>query len=261
MEFESAVCIVTGSAVGVGAACALQLAAKGAKVVVNYTKSETEARATVTECEHAGGEAILVQGDVSLDVDCRRISQAALNQWGRIDVLINNAAITKFADQRDLEAVSADDFQRLYAVNVIGPYQMTRAATPALQANGGAVVMISSMSGITGVGSSNAYVASKGALNTMTLALARALAPNVRVNAICPGFIDTRWHTARFSNPEDYDKFREKVAQNAALGRTSNADDIACAVVGLVENGDMITGEMIKVDGGAHLGAPWQRRG
>ena len=112
MEIESAVCIVTGSAVGVGAACALQLAATGAKVVVNYTKSETEARATVTECEHAGGEAILVQGDVSLDVDCRRISQAALNQWGRIDVLINNAAITKFADQRDLEAVSADDFQR-----------------------------------------------------------------------------------------------------------------------------------------------------
>lgn len=261
MKLENAVVIVTGSAVGVGAACAVQLARKGAKVVVNYSKSEIEARATQALCLASGGDAIVVQGDVSRDADCRQIAQSAMDKWGRIDGLINNAAITKFADQRDLDAIDAEDFQRLYAVNVIGPYQMCRAAAPALKAQGGAIVMISSMSGISGVGSSNAYVASKGALNTLTLALARAFAPSVRVNAICPGLIDTRWHTARFSDPADYEKFRDKYAQGVALGKACSADDVAGVAVGVIEFGDMMTGEMIKVDAGAHLGVPWQRRG
>jgi 3-oxoacyl-[acyl-carrier protein] reductase len=260
MNLKSAVCIVTGSAVGVGAACAVQLAKKGARVVINYSKSEKEARDTQAACHAAGGETILVQGDVAQDADCKRIVQAALDKWGRIDGLINNAAITKFVDQRDLDGIDAEDFQRLYAVNVIGPYQMTRAATPVLQKQGGSVVMISSMSGITGVGSSNAYVASKGALNTMTLALARTLAPMVRVNAVCPGLIETRWHTARFQNPADYDKFVDKYAENVALGKACSADDVAEVAVWLVEHGDMITGEMIKVDGGAHLGPAWRKR-
>ncbi len=260
MNLNSAVCIVTGSAVGVGAACAVQLATKGARVVINYSKSEKEARETQAQCHAAGGETILAQGDVAQDADCKRIVQAALDKWGRIDGLINNAAITKFVDQRDLDGIDAEDFQRLYAVNVVGPYQMTRAATPALQKQGGSVVMISSMSGITGVGSSNAYVASKGALNTMTLALARALAPSVRVNAVCPGLITTRWHTARFSNPDDYEKFRDKYAENIALGKACSADDVAEVAVWLVEHGDMITGEMIKIDGGAHLGPAWRKR-
>ena len=260
MDLKSAVCIVTGSAVGVGAACAVQLAKKGARVVINYSKSEQEARDTQAECHAAGGETLLVQGDVAQDAHCKRIVQTALDKWGRIDGLVNNAAITKFVDQRDLDGIDAEDFQRLYAVNVIGPYQMTRAAVPALQKQGGAVVMISSMSGLTGVGSSNAYVASKGALNTMTLALARALAPNVRVNAVCPGLIVTRWHTARFQNPADYDKFVDKYAENVALGKACSADDVAEVAVWLVEHGDMITGEMIKVDGGAHLGPAWRKR-
>ena len=260
MNLKSAVCIVTGSAVGVGAACAVQLAKKGACVVINYSKSEKEARETEAQCRVAGGETILVQGDVAQDVDCKRIVQAALDKWGRIDGLINNAGITKFVDQRDLDGLDADDFQRLYAVNVIGPYQMTRAATPALQKQGGSVVMISSMSGITGVGSSTAYVATKGALNTMTLALARTLAPSVRVNAVCPGLIDTRWHTARFTNSADYEKFVEKYAENVALGKACDAAEVAEVAVWLVEHGDMITGEMIKVDGGAHLGPAWRKR-
>ena len=260
MNLNSAVCIVTGSAVGVGAACAVQLAKKGARVVINYSKSEKEARETQAQCHAAGGETILAQGDVAQDADCKRIVQAALDKWGRIDGLINNAAITKFVDQRDLDGIDAEDFQRLYAVNVVGPYQMTRAATPALQKQGGSVVMISSMSGITGVGSSNAYVASKGALNTLTLALARALAPSVRVNAVCPGLITTRWHTARFSNPDDYEKFRDKYAENVALGKACNADDVAEVAVWLIESGAMITGEMIKVDAGQHLGPAWRKR-
>lgn len=260
MGLDSAVCIVTGAAVGVGSACAVQLAKKSARVVINYSKSEQEALATQADCHAAGAEAIVVQGDVAQDADCKRIAQAALDKWGRIDALINNAAITKFVDQRDLDGIHADDFQRLYAVNVIGPYQMTRAAMPALQKQDGSVVMISSMSGLTGVGSSNAYVASKGALNTLTLALARALAPSVRVNAVCPGLIETRWHTARFQNPDDYEKFRDKYAENVALGKACNADDVAEVAVWLVEQGGMITGEMIKVDGGQHLGPAWKKR-
>ena len=113
MKLENAVVIVTGSAVGVGAACAVQLARKGAKVVINYSKSEIEARATQALCLTSGGDAIVVQGDVSRDADCRSIAQAAIDKWGRIDALINNAAITKFADQRDLDAIDAEDFQRL----------------------------------------------------------------------------------------------------------------------------------------------------
>jgi 3-oxoacyl-[acyl-carrier protein] reductase len=260
MDLKSAVCIVTGSAVGVGAACAVQLARKGANVVINYSKSEIEARATQALCLAAGSDAIVVQGNVANDADCKRIAQAALDKWGRIDGLINNAGITKFVDQRDLDGIDAEDFQRLYAVNVVGPYQMTRAATPALQKQGGSVVMISSMSGITGVGSSTAYVATKGALNTMTLALARALAPKVRVNAVCPGLVDTRWHHARFSNPDDYQKFLEKYSENVALGKPSSAEDVAEVAVWLVERGGMVTGEMIKVDGGQHLGPAWRQR-
>ena len=260
MDLISSVVIVTGSAVGVGAACAVQLAKKGARVVINYSKSEQEARETQAACHAAGGEAILVQGDVAQDADCKRIVQSALDKWGRIDGLVNNAAITKFVDQRDLDGIDAEDFQRLYAVNVVGPYQMTRAAAPALQKQGGSVVMISSMSGITGIGSSNAYVASKGALNTMTLALARALAPSVRVNAVCPGLIETRWHTARFQNSGDYEKFVDKYAENVALGKASTAGDVAEVAVWLIEHGDLITGEMIKVDGGAHLGPAWRKR-
>ncbi len=260
MNPTSAVCIVTGAAVGVGASCAVQLAKKGTRVVINYSKSEQEALQTQAECHAVGGEAIVVQGDVAQDADCKRIVQAALDKWGRIDGLINNAGITKFVDQRDLDGIDADDFQRIYAVNVVGPYQMTRAATPALQKQGGSVVMISSMSGITGVGSSNAYVASKGALNTMTLALARALAPNVRVNAVCPGLIETRWHTARFDNQGDYEKFVENYEKNVALGKASSAEDVADVAVWLIESGGMITGEMIKVDGGAHLGPAWRKR-
>jgi 3-oxoacyl-[acyl-carrier protein] reductase len=260
MKLDSAVCIVSGSAVGVGAASAIQLAGKGAKVVVNYSKSEKEARETLAQCHAAGGEAILVQGDVAVDADCRRIAQAALDKWGRIDALINNAAITKFVDQRDLEGLSADDFQHLYAVNVIGPYQMTRACTPALQKQGGAVVMISSMSGITGVGSSNAYVATKGALNTLTLALARALAPSVRVNAVCPGFIETRWHHARFGSAGEYQQYRDKVVDNVTLAKVCKAEDVAELAVWLVEHGDLMTGETLKLDGGSHLGVPWRKR-
>ncbi|HLF22857.1 MAG TPA: SDR family oxidoreductase, partial [Burkholderiales bacterium] len=195
MELKNTVCIVTGSATGIGAACAIELAKKGCHTVINYTKSEAEAAATAKACEQLGVETLLVKANVADDADCRRMAEAALKKWGRIDGLVNNAGITKFAPNHgDLDALQADDFQRIYAVNVIGTYQMTRAVAPAMKSQGkGAIVNVSSIAGIRGSGSSIAYAASKGALNTMTLSLARGLAPEIRVNAVCPGLVETRW--------------------------------------------------------------------
>jgi 3-oxoacyl-[acyl-carrier protein] reductase len=254
MNLKGTVCIVTGSATGTGAACAIQLAHKGARVVINYTKSVREAQETLEECKNAGAEAILVQGDVAVDADCRKLAQAAIDRWGRIDGLVNNAGITKFAAHADLDALGAEDFQRIYAVNVVGPYQMIRACTPAMKKQGNAsIVNVSSISGIKGIGSSVAYVASKGALNAMTLSLARALAPEIRVNAICPGLIETRWHLSRFSEA-DYAKFKANYEKTVPLAKAASADDVAEVAVWLLEGASQVTGETILVDGGLHLG-------
>lgn len=254
MNLKGTVCIVTGSATGTGAACAVQLARKGARVVVNYTKSAAEAKDTAEKCKAAGGEAIVVQADVALDADCRKLAQAALDKWGRIDGLVNNAGITKFAAAADLDALTAEDFQRIYAVNVIGPYQMIRACVPAMMRQAAAsIVNVSSISGVMGIGSSTAYVASKGALNAMTLALARSLAPGIRVNAVCPGLIETRWHLSRFSE-EDYAKFKANYEKTVPLAKAASADDVAEVAVWLMEGAAQVTGETILVDGGLHLG-------
>ena len=254
MNLKESVCIVTGSATGTGAACAVQLARKGARVVVNYTKSASEAKDTAEKCKAAGGEAIVVQADVALDADCRKLAQAALDKWDRIDGLVNNAGITKFAAAADLDALTAEDFQRIYAVNVIGPYQMIRACVPAMKRQAAAsIVNVSSISGVMGIGSSTAYVASKGALNAMTLALARSLAPGIRVNAVCPGLIETRWHLSRFSE-EDYAKFKANYEKTVPLAKAASADDVAEVAVWLLEGAAQVTGETILVDGGLHLG-------
>jgi len=254
MNLEGSVCIVTGSATGAGAASAIQLARKGARVVVNYSRSDAAARETLEVCCEAGAEAILVQADVSRDADCRALAQAALDKWGRIDGLINNAGITKFAAPQDLEALSAEDFQHIYDVNVVGPYQMIRACVPAMKKQGkGAIVNVSSISGVLGVGSSTAYIASKGALNVMSLALARALAPNIRVNSVLPGMIETRWHQDRF-DAEGYARFKADYERMVPLAKAATPDDIAEVCVWLLEGGDLVTGEAIFVDAGMHLG-------
>ncbi|MCH8894307.1 MAG: SDR family oxidoreductase, partial [Chloroflexi bacterium] len=184
MNLRDSVIIVTGSATGLGAAIVKQLAAKEARVVINYTKSEKEAHDTEAVCDYLGAESLLCKADVSVDEDCRRMAAEAVEKWGRIDGLVNNAARSVFADSKDLEALSAQQFMDVYSVNVVGAYQMTRAVAPHIKAQGdGSIVNVSSISALTGAGSSIAYVASKGALNTMTTALARALAPEIRVNA------------------------------------------------------------------------------
>jgi 3-oxoacyl-[acyl-carrier protein] reductase len=246
--------IVTGSATGIGAACALRLAAKGARVTINYSKSEKEAREVAAACEAAGGQAIVVRADVSSDADCRALADATLDAWGRIDGLINNAGTTKVVPHADLDGLDAADFQRIFGVNVVGAFQMVRAVAPAMQRQGrGAIVNISSIGGIAGDGSSIAYAASKGALNTMTLSLARALGPAIRVNAVCPGFVETRW--SRTNLGDAYETKKRGYEAASPLGSVLSPDDVADAAIWLLEGASKVTGEVIRVDSGWHLGA------
>ena len=251
--------IVTGSASGLGAATAEILARSGARLVINYSSSQKEAEATAELCRKAGAAEVLVaQGDVSRDEDCRKIVAAA-SGWGRLDVLVNNAGITKHVAHADLDGLSAEDFQRLYGVNTIGPFQMVRAARGLLEAGAkasgrpSAVVNVSSVAGISGVGSSIAYAASKGALNTMTLSLSRALAPLIRVNTVCPGYIDTPWFT-KGRGEAGAKQVRDSVVAKVPLKVASSANDIAQLVcfLALPQSGQM-TGEFVRMDAGMHL--------
>jgi 3-oxoacyl-[acyl-carrier protein] reductase len=255
MDIKGGVVIVTGSATGVGAAAVKMLAGKGCNVVINYTRSETEAKETQAECEALGVETLLCQADVSKDEDCRRMVDEAMKKWGRIDGLINNAGTTHFVNHADLEGLNADDFQRIYAVNVIGPFQMTRAVTPHMKAAGqGSIVNVSSIAGVMGVGSSIAYTASKGALNTMTLSLARVLGPEIRVNTICPGFIQGRWLRGGLGD-DAYEASKAAQERTTPLRKAGTPEDMAQAAVWFIEGADLITGEILIVDAGAHLGA------
>ena len=259
MSKDGLCAIVTGSASGLGAATAAILAGREVKkLVVNYSNSKKEAEETADLCRKAGAEVLVVQGDVSRDEDCKKIVAAA-NGWGRLDILVNNAGTTKHVPHHDLDGLSADDFQRIYAVNTIGPFQMIRAARGLLEAaakasnRASSVVNISSVAGIGGGGSSVAYAASKGALNTMTQSLARALAPLIRVNTVCPGYIDTPWFT-KGRGVEGAKKVRDMVVATVPLKSASTADDIAQLVcfLALPASGQM-TGEFVRMDAGMHL--------
>lgn len=259
--------LVTGSATGLGRSIALRLAERGADVIINCTRSVEDAEQTVADCQAAGAQARLVQADVSDEAGCAKLAEAAA-QWGRLDILVNNAGITRHArDHADLNALSKADFMDTYAVNVAGPFLMVQACKDLLvraheqTGRASAVLNISSIAGVTGIGSSVAYAATKGALNTMTLSLARALAPAIRVNAVCPGFIGTRWFKDEMSE-EQYAKLEQGVAKSVPLDVASGPDDIAeSAVMFLTDATRHVTGETLLVDAGMHLGyAPLSAR-
>lgn len=254
MDLKGKVAIVSGSATGVGAACAIQLAAEGCNVVINYTKSVEAAEETAATCREKGVEAITVQANIASDDDCKRMVAAAVDTWGRLDILVNNAGTTKFVSHHNLDGLDAQDFQDIYGVNVVGTYQLTRAAAPAMRETGdAAVVNVSSIAGVTGIGSCIAYAASKGALNTMTMSLARVLGPEIRVNAVCPGMIQSRWLQTGMGE-EKYNKALEHNKKTLPLAKVSSPDDIAEVILWLIRGSSLVTGETMLVDGGAHLG-------
>ena len=258
-DLEGRIALVTGSATGLGRSMVIKLAERGADVIINYSRSAAEAEEAADLCRTTGVQVEVVKADVADPDGCKTLAEAAAGR-GRLDILANNAGITRHArDHSDLDALSKDDFMDTYEVNVVGPYLMLQATKALLVAahettgRASTVVNTSSIAGIKGIGSSVAYATSKGALNTMTVSLARALAPAIRVNAICPGFIGTRW----FKEAMDEASFEKKVRMveaKAPLSVASGPDDIADAALFFMSDASRhITGELMLVDAGMHL--------
>lgn len=260
-DLEGRLALVTGSATGLGASMVVKLAERGADVILNYTRSASEAEETADKCRAAGAQVQVVQADVSAPEACQILADAAAAR-GRLDILINNAGITRHAREHgDLDALSKGDFMDIYAVNVVGPYLMMQAAKPLLveayrqSGRASAVLNTSSIAGVRGIGSSVAYAASKAALNNMTMTLARALGPEIRVNAICPGFIGTRWFR-QVMDEESFAAVEQAVEAATPLSVASGPDDIADAALFFVTDASRhVTGETLLVDAGRHLGA------
>lgn len=247
----SKVAIVTGGSSGMGEATARLLAKRGWRVVIVFSKNKKQAEDVARQC----GEALIVQANVAIDADCRKVAKEALAKWGRIDALVNNAGTTKFVAHKDLEGLSAEDFEAIFRVNLIGPFQMIRACEKALREAKGSIVNISSVAHLLGTGSSIAYAASKAALNTMSFSLARALGPDVRVNIVSPGYVRTPWQVAA-KGEEGSREDERRYAAKAPLGAAAEAEDVAEAVAFLLEGARRVTGEILYVDGGMHIASP-----
>lgn len=259
-DLSGRVALVTGSSTGLGRSIVVKLAKRGADVIINYSRSAQEAEEAADLCRAAGSQVEVVQANVADVAGCEALAAAA-EQRGRLDILVNNAGITRHAkDHSNLQALSKGDFMDIYEVNVVGPYLMLQACKGLLEAaakttgRASTVLNTSSIAGVKGIGSSVAYAASKGALNTMTVSLARALAPSIRVNAICPGFIGTRWFKEAM-DAEDYAKTLKRVETTTPLAVASGPDDIAdSALFFLSDASRHVTGELLLVDAGMHLG-------
>ena len=255
MDIEGAVFIITGSATGLGPRWPGGSRRREGRWSSTTPRAKPRPRRRWTPAVLWAGGAGCAGPDVSDDADCRRMAAEAMERFGRVDGLVNNAAQSKIAAHADLESLTAADFNRIFGVNVIGPYQMVRAVASHMKRQGkGAIVNISSGSAFSGSGSSIAYAASKGALNTMTLSLARALAPEIRVNAVCPGVMQTRWWREGLGE-DRYQSFIDNYAENSPLKAAGDPEIVADPVVWLLEGAEHVTGETIMVDSGSHSAA------
>ena len=250
---DNPVAIVTGGSRGVGAATAKMLSKNGWNVIITCSSSIEEAEKVAKECSNETAQVIALQADVSNDLDCKATINKAIEKWNRIDALINNAGTTKFVwDHSDLNSLDAADFQHIYAVNVVGPFQMVKASKEhLLKSANPCVVNVSSIGGIKGIGSSLAYASSKGALNSMTLSMARNLGP-IRVNAVCPGFIEGEWLKKGMGH-EMYEAVKLRVQTTTPLKKTCTPESVAEVIVHLIETSELMTGQLVTVDGGASL--------
>lgn len=250
LDIKSKAAIITGGGTGVGRATSLTLAELGCNVAVNYSRSQDDAEKTAADCRAFGVKAIAVKANVAIDAECRAMVDQTVQAFGRLDMLVNNAGVTRFIDAADLEAVDDEAWSNIMDVNVKGAFQCVRAAKQAmLDSGGGHVINITSVAAFRGKGSSIPYCASKAALNNLTVALAHTLAPDIRVNAVAPGYIDSRW--IRNAVGEDkYGPFMEEAAASVPLNKVSSPQDIADAIVGLLIGSATVTGQILVVDGG-----------
>jgi ketoreductase RED2 len=234
----SRVVLVTGSTSGIGLATAKRFAQGGDTVVFNSVRS---VEAGEHLCETTPGSHY-VQADIAVTEDCQRLIREVLRRCGQLDVLVNNAGTTKVIAHKDLEAASVDVWREIFEVNVFGTWQLSVAAMPALKESGGSIVNVSSIAGVRPTGSSIPYAASKAAVNHMTTLLAKVVGPEVRVNAVAPGLIDTPW-------TEDWDAVRGFVQSVTPLRRSGTPDEVADVIVSLATT-SYVTGQVVVVDGG-----------
>ncbi len=235
------VVLVTGSTSGIGAATALRFAALGDTVVFNSVRSVEAGRQLAAQIPGS----LYVQADISIAEDCTRLVAQVHERFGALDVLVNNAGVTKMIPHYDLAAASVDVWREIFEVNVFGTWNLSVAAIDALRATKGSIVNVSSIAGVRPTGSSIPYAASKAAINHMTALLAKVLGPEVRVNAVAPGMVDTPW-TA------NWDTVRARVTALAPLKRTGTPSDVADVIVALAST-PYVTGQVICVDGGLTL--------
>jgi ketoreductase RED2 len=234
---------VTGSTSGIGEAVARRLVAQGTRVVLNSVTSVDAGHKLVQDL---GQATHYVRGDISVDSDVARLVEETVGHFGRLDILVNNAGTTVRIPHHDLESATPDVFRRLYDVNVVGTWALTVAAMPHLRANGaGCVVNVSSLAGVRPTGSSIPYAASKAALNHVTRLVANVVGPEVRVNAVAPGLVDTPW-------TEDWADVRAAVHGMAPLKRSAQPDDVAEVVLALIAS-TYVTGQVWVIDGGLSL--------
>src|SRR4051794_8440093 len=237
------VALVTGSATGIGRAVAWRFAERGYAVAVNYSKSKTEAEETADGVRQRGARASIVQADVADDTAVRALVERTVDEFGGLDVLVNNAATTYFVPHTDLEGLTGQVWDDILNVNLKGTFFGCRAAMPYLRSRCGNIVNIASVAGVAGSGSSIAYAASKGAVITLTKSLAKAFAPEVRVNAVAPGPVQTRWLA-------DHQDMVESAMQLTPLKRPATPEDVAAVVLFLAEETSLMTGQVLVVDGG-----------
>jgi 3-oxoacyl-[acyl-carrier protein] reductase len=248
-RFEGKVALVTGGGTGIGRATSLMLAAEGAAVAVNYSRSRDDAERTVADAQAHGVRAMACQADVTDEPAVNRMVDSVVDELGGLDFLINNAGTTRPVPLADVDAITPEDFQRIYAVNVNGVFWCCRAAIRHMRsagghrAGGGHIVTVSSLAGFTGQGSSLVYGSSKAAAIALTRGLAASHAPDIQVNAVAPGLVETRW--IKDFSPETI----QAIAGQIPMGRVAQPQDVADAIFGLLVS-SYITGEVVLVSGG-----------
>jgi len=248
------VCVITGSSAGIGAASAALFSQRGWDVCINFSRDPEPALKVAAACREHGADVLIERADVADDAQCVRLAERVQEHFGRCDALVNNAGTTKFVGLRNLHGLDAEDFQKIYAVNVIGAFQMTRALVPLLkERDSAAVVNVSSLASVMAIGSSIAYIASKGALNSLTLALARALAPHIRVNAVGPGMVDSRWLRTGLG-AERYAATQLAYESASSMGSLVTPEEVAEAIFWFGTGASKTTGQFQLVDGGRYLG-------
>jgi 3-oxoacyl-[acyl-carrier protein] reductase len=246
-RLQGKVALVTGSATGIGRESAILFAQEGADVVVNYSRSEAEAKQTRDDCAAHGVRALLVRADCSREDEIKEMVERTENDLGGVDILVNNAGRTRFVPLPDVDDLSDQDWDSILQLNVKGAFYATRACAPSMRRRGdGLVVNVASIAGMTGAGSSIPYAVSKGAMITLTKSLAKALAPEIRVNAVAPGIVTTRWVAGREDHVERY-------AKDTPLGRAATPEDVAKVIVSFATYGAFLTGEVTIVDGGREM--------